>query len=175
LLTSCGLRRCQEACIYKYYVADGWILIASEVDDLSVNGTNDKKTVELQKVFEDKWGVKQWGDIHTFLGLRVEPNIKEMLKRFPELGKLPYKTVPLQLSQANKELKVGEIKPLNAIDDYLIKVYPRSVGTMIYTMVSQSLLVRMLLALLKKYPVECINPTGSVATCSRTSLAICEA
>ena len=44
LLSSCGLQRCeQEACIYKYYGADGWILIGCEVDDLIVTGTNEKK------------------------------------------------------------------------------------------------------------------------------------
>ena len=49
---------------------------------------------------------------------RREQKIKGMLERSPELGKLPYKTVPLQTSQVNKELKVGDIKPLIAIDDY---------------------------------------------------------
>ena len=54
LLTSCGLQRCEhEACIYKYYGADGWVLIGCEVDDLIVTGTNDKKIVELQKVSEN--------------------------------------------------------------------------------------------------------------------------
>ena len=87
----------------------------------------------------------QWGDIHTFLGMRfqynrsegelklgVEQKIKDMLKRAPELAKLPYKTVPLQPPQMNKELKVGDIKPLTAIDEYLIKEYPEIIGTMIY-------------------------------------------
>ena len=107
LLNSCGLRRCvHEACIYKYYDADGWVLIGAEVDDLIVTGTNTKKMAELQQLFQDKWGVEKWGDIHTFLGMRckydrpagvltldVEQKIKDMLKRFPELAKLPYKTV----------------------------------------------------------------------------------
>ena len=124
LPTSCGFQRCdQEACIYKYYGADGWILIGCKVDDLIVTGTNEKKIAELQKVFKDKWSVDQWGDIHTFLGMRcqynrseggfkldVEQNIKDMLKRFPGLAKLPNKTVPLQPPQVNKELKLGNIK-----------------------------------------------------------------
>ena len=110
-----------------------------------MTGTNEKKIAELQKVFKDKWNVEQWGDIHTFLGMRcqynrsegglkldVEQKIKDMLKRFPELAKLPYKTVPLQPSQVNKELKVGDIKPLTPIDEYLIKEYPKIIGTMIY-------------------------------------------
>ena len=66
------------------------------------------------------------------LKLDVEQKIKDMLKLFPELAKLPYKTVPLQPSQVNKELKVGDIKPLTAIDEYLIKEYPKIIGTMIY-------------------------------------------
>ena len=96
LLTSCELRRCeQEACIYKYFAADGWILIGCEVDDLIVTGTNEKNIAELQKIFKDKWNVGQWGDIRTFLGMRcqynrsegelkldVEQKIKDMLKRF---------------------------------------------------------------------------------------------
>ena len=103
LLNSCGMRRCvHEACIYKYYDADGWVLIGAEVDDLIVTGTNIKKMAELQQLFQDKWGVEKWGDIHTFLGMRckydrsageltldVEQKIKDMLKRFPELAKLP--------------------------------------------------------------------------------------
>ena len=146
LLTSCGLLCCeQEACIYKYFDANGWVLIGCEVDDLIVTGTNEKKIAELQKVFKDKWNVEQWGDIHTFLGMRcqynrsegelklgVEQKNKDMLKRFPELAKLPYKTVPLQPSQVSKELKVGDIKPLTPIDEYLIKEYPKIIGTMIY-------------------------------------------
>ena len=31
-----------------------------------------------------------------------------------------------------RELKVGDIKPATAIDDYLIKEYPNTFGTMIY-------------------------------------------
>ena len=55
-----------------------------------------KKIAELQQLFQDKWGVEKWGDIHTFLGMRfkydrsagvltldVEHKIKGMLKRFP--------------------------------------------------------------------------------------------
>ena len=57
LLTSCGLQRCdQEACIYKYFDADGWILIGCKVDDLIVTGTNEKK---LQNIFKDKWNVER--------------------------------------------------------------------------------------------------------------------
>ena len=94
-------------CIYKYYDADGWVLIGAEVDDLIAAGTNTKKMAELQQLFQDKWGVEKWGGIHTFLGMRckydrpvgvltldVEQKIKDMLKRFPELAKLPCKTVP---------------------------------------------------------------------------------
>ena len=68
------------------------------------------------------------------LKLDVEQKIKGMLKRFSKLAKLPYKTVPLQPSQVNKELKVGDIKPLTAtaIGEYLIKEYPKIIGTMIY-------------------------------------------
>ena len=48
LLNSCGLRRCvHEACIYKYYGTDGWVLIGAEVDDFIVTGTNTKKMAEL--------------------------------------------------------------------------------------------------------------------------------
>ena len=97
LLNSCGLRRCvHEAYIYKYYDAGGWVLIGAEVDDLNVTGTNTKKMAELQQLFQDKWGVGKWGDIHTFLGMRckydrsagvltldVEHKIRGMLKRFP--------------------------------------------------------------------------------------------
>jgi hypothetical protein len=85
-----------------------------------------------------------FGVIHTFLGMRgkcdhaagelaldVEQKIKDMLKRFPELAKLPYKTVPLQPSQVHRELKVGELKPLSEIDEYIIAEYPKVVGTMI--------------------------------------------
>ena len=56
---------------------------------------------ELQQLYQDKWGVETWGDIHTFLGMRckydrsadvltldVEQKSKGMLKRFPELAKL---------------------------------------------------------------------------------------
>ena len=55
-----------------------------------------------------------------------------MLKRFPELAKLTYKTVPLQPSQLNTELKGGELKPLSDIDEYIIAEYPKIVRTMIY-------------------------------------------
>jgi len=70
------------------------------------------------------------------LTLDVEQKIEDMLKRFPELCKLPYRTVPLQPSQVNKELKVGDIKPFAAIDDYLSKEYLKLVGTMVYTAIT---------------------------------------
>ena len=43
------------------------------------------------------------------LKIDVEQKSKDMLKRFPELAKLPYKTVPLQLSQVNTGLTVGDL------------------------------------------------------------------
>ena len=55
-----------------------------------------------------------------------------LIKRAPELAKLPYNTVPLQPSQVNKELEVGELKQLSDIDEYIIAEYPNIVGTMIY-------------------------------------------
>ena len=73
LLNSCGLRRCvHEACIYKYFGADSWVLIGAEVDDLIVTGTNIKKAAELQTLFQDKWGVEKCGGAHTFLGMRCK-------------------------------------------------------------------------------------------------------
>jgi len=51
--------------------------IGCEVDDLIVTGTNEKKIAELLKVFKDKWSVEQWGDIHTFLGMRCQYNRSE--------------------------------------------------------------------------------------------------
>ena len=62
------------------------------------------------------------------LTLDVEQKIKDMLKRFPELAKLPYKTVPLQPAHVNKELKVGELKPLSDIDEYIVANILRSSG-----------------------------------------------
>ena len=188
LLTNCGLQRCeQEACIYKYYDADSWILIGCETDDLIVTGTNEKKIAELQKVFKGKWSVAQWGDIHTFLGMRcqynrsegglkldVEQKTKDMLERFPELAKLPYKTVPLQPSQANKQLKVGDIKPLTVVDDYLIREYPKIIGTMIYIAITARPDIAYTVGKLSRDPEECISPTNSFETCSKISLVICE-
>ena len=61
---------------------------------------------ELQQIFQDKWGVEKWGDSHTFLGMRckydrsagvltrdVEQEIKDMLKRFPELANVCFQIV----------------------------------------------------------------------------------
>jgi len=74
------VRRCvHEACIYKYYGADGWVLIGAEVDDLIVRGIlgirngniewtklKEGKDAEVMttKVHEattkyDKWSVRQ--------------------------------------------------------------------------------------------------------------------
>ena len=58
------------------------------------------------------------------LTLDVEQKIKDMRKRFPELAKLPYKTVPLRPAHVNKELKVGEVEPLSDIDEYIVPEYP---------------------------------------------------
>ena len=144
-------------------------------------------SVSIQKYSRSN-GVSNRGDIHTFLDMRAKYNqynrgeagglnldfeykIKDMLKRFPELGKLPYKTVPLQPSQVNTELEVGEIKPLTAIDGYLIKECPKVVGTMIYIAITSR---PVLPTLLVNYLVECISPTSFIAICSRTPLAICE-
>ena len=87
---------CGAASTRKYYDAGDWVLFGAEVDDLVVTGTNTNQMAELQKLFQDKWGVEKWGDIHTFVGMRckydrsagvltldVEQKIKDMLKRFP--------------------------------------------------------------------------------------------
>ena len=48
LLTESGLVRCaHEACIYKYFDVNRWMLIAAEDDDLIVTGTNEAKIAEL--------------------------------------------------------------------------------------------------------------------------------
>ena len=67
------MRRCVHgACNNKYYDAGGWVPIGAEVDDLIVTGTNTKKMAELQQLFQDKWGVEKWGDVHTFHGMRCK-------------------------------------------------------------------------------------------------------
>ena len=72
--------------------------------------------MSFRKRFETTDDKVKWGDLTSFLGMRceykraegeltldVEHKIRDMLKRFPELAKLPYKSVPLQPVVANKE------------------------------------------------------------------------
>ena len=73
-----------------------------------------------------------WPSRRRTHALDVEQKIKDMLKRFPGLTKLPYKTVPLQPSQVNKELKVGEPKPHLDINECIVAEYPKIVRTMLY-------------------------------------------
>ena len=67
-------RAASDSCLYHYRDDDGWILLCTEVDDLVITGTNDKKIESIrQYLFKrfEKSGMKDWGPIKSFLGINI--------------------------------------------------------------------------------------------------------
>ena len=70
-------RAASDSCLYHYRDDDGWILLCTEVGDLVITGTNEKKIESIRpylfKRFE-KSGMKDWGPIKSFLSINIAYN-----------------------------------------------------------------------------------------------------
>ena len=92
--------------VYHYRDDDGWILLCTEVDDLVITGTNEKKIESIRqywfKRFE-KSGTKDWGPIKSFLGIniaydreagRLEMDVAEKIKKLFEQHPILWRARP---------------------------------------------------------------------------------
>ena len=60
-----------ESSIYLKREAENFTVILAEVDDLIVTGTDQSTIDKLRQHFVDKWKIKDWDTINSFLGINV--------------------------------------------------------------------------------------------------------
>ena len=65
-------RGTSDTCLYHYHDANGWVLLATEVDDLVITGTHNPKIDEIKAYLQKRFKMTDWDNpINSFLGIRM--------------------------------------------------------------------------------------------------------
>ena len=66
-------RASSDTCLYYSNTEDGFVLLATEVDDLVITGNDSKKLQEIRSLLETKFKMKDWDNpIKSFLGINID-------------------------------------------------------------------------------------------------------
>ena len=145
-------RAASDSCLYHYRDDDGWILLCTEVDDLVITGTNEKKIESIrQYLFKrfEKSGMKDWGPIKSFLGINiaydreagrlemdVADKIKKLFEQHPILWRARPKRTPLPPDGPLPTNYVYSSEERNYLRAYLTEHYASIVGALIYSCIT---------------------------------------
>ena len=59
-----------------YVSSDGAVIVALYVDDIMITGITDEKNQEVQRAIADHFEVKDLGELHYFLAVKVVQDLK---------------------------------------------------------------------------------------------------
>ena len=132
-----------DTCLYHFNNNDGWVLLATEVDDLVISGTNLKKIDEIKGYLQRRFKMTDWDNpINSFLGLRlaydkeagrlemdVEEKVLNLFKRHSVLNSCRPRKTPLPPKE------ISEAEPNHTptkLQEYIAANYASIVGALIY-------------------------------------------
>ena len=122
-----------------------WVAVLAEVDDLLITGTDTDYITVMNTYFRDKWHVKDWEPINSFLGIRimydvsrgclsmdVQNKLDDLYKSHKDgFGKLGYSNVAY-LEQPVKSAMQQPDRALTDTEVYMKRFYANIVGSLIY-------------------------------------------
>ena len=133
-----------DTCLYSFHDHDGWVVLCSEVDDLVITGTNNRKIKEVKAYFEKTFKLTDWDDsINSFLGININyvdgPNarmemdisdkVKKTFEKHSQLKTARPRHFPLP-AKDDKQL-MSDTKE-TALQAYIRDNYASIVGAFIY-------------------------------------------
>ena len=152
LVDELSLKRTKsDTCLYTYKDLGGYVLIATEVDDCVITGTNTAKIQQIKKHFQDNFKLKDWDSpIRSFMGINiqyhenienprlemdVEDKIVKLFERHSTLRRVRSKNFPLP---PKEEAPTTEFNPenYNYLHKYIHDNYASIVGAIIYTSIT---------------------------------------
>ena len=133
-----------DTCLYSYHDDDGWVILCSEVDDLVITGTNNRKIKEVKAFFEKTFKLTDWDDsINSFLGINISytdgpdarlemdvtDKVKKTFEKHPPIKSARPRHFPLP-AKDDKQL-MADTKE-TALQAYIRENYASIVGAFIY-------------------------------------------
>lgn len=139
----------KDQCLYYRHTDTGFIIMATEVDDLVITGTSNPMIVELHDALKKAFEIEVFEPIQSFLGMHVqyskEHGIFEMnmLKKFENLFHTLHPFLGEQINGNGKIPLKGEYShvletahKVTPLELYIKKHYASIVGSLIFIMIS---------------------------------------
>ena len=131
-----------DTSLYGIKWEDGsFILAPTQVDDLLIVASNDARRKWFHEKLVETFDVKDYGPIHTFMGLRVvqdlragtlsidcEQQINKLFKNHPILNKVGKASAP----SLQKYTVPDDAKPYSDLETYMTTNFPSIVGALIF-------------------------------------------
>jgi hypothetical protein len=134
-----------DSCLFSKQTKNGWVLVASEVDDLLVTGNDNDEIERLHQALVKEYQITDWDPISSFLGINinydpvkgsgnltmdVEYKIDELFKKHAMLcGHLKGKADTAMLEEHRG---IEDSRVLNHVDEYIKARYASLNGALIY-------------------------------------------
>ena len=144
-MTKCGFKQCvADTCLFSRKTDDGWVLVASEVDDLLITGTDTNAIAQFKQALIDEFSITDYGPISSFLGINinyckdqgelemdVEYKIDHLFEKHQMLaGHLKGKA---DVAFLEEHANIPDDKPITtAVDKHILENYASLNGMLIY-------------------------------------------
>ena len=136
-----------DSCLFYLHdkKTNDFILVASEVDDLIITGTNDEQVATWRKSLEKRFGLEKdkWEDVQSFLGINISYDFKvgrfemdvsqkvtTLLAAHSILNNVKPQDVPI--NDASMDIADSAAANYSDTDRYIVDHYPSIVGSCIY-------------------------------------------
>ena len=136
-----------DSCLfyYKNEKTDKFVLVASEVDDLIITGTDDDAIAALKAGLVKRFAIddSKWEQLASFLGInisydlragRLEMDISQKVKTMLNEHKLLHNVKPqdVPITDANMDVPESAAAKYTSTDKYIVENYASIVGSCIY-------------------------------------------
>jgi hypothetical protein len=134
-----------DGCLFFKLTSNGFVLVACEVDDLVITGSDNEAVEALRKDLTNKYKITAWGPISSFLGINMKHvdgvlemdvinKIKDLFKQHGILNSthnIPGRDTPLDDDYTKIPLEPGKVV-YSELDKYLEEHFASVVGALIY-------------------------------------------
>ena len=134
-----------DGCLFYKVTKAGYVLVACEVDDLVITGSDKAGIAELKSMLTKQYSITDWGPISSFLGINMnytdgvlEMDVVEKIRDlFSKHGiinsthNIPGRDVPLDDDYTKIPVEEGSVK-YTELDLYLEENFASIVGALIY-------------------------------------------
>ena len=139
-----------DGCLFYKLTARGYVLVACEVDDLVITGSDSEGMKELRSELTSKYKITEWGPISSFLGINmaykngvlemdVIEKIRELFKKHGILNSNNYiaqRDTPLDDDYSKISVEPSDmlktISEYSPVEKYIEEHFPSIVGALIY-------------------------------------------